>query len=241
MAGSAIATGAPIAAMYNVKPDPMYGQIPSNIVGSADFNVSRGNYVNPSYSPDVENFHQWLRGEQAKPSSADLDRSENVPFSAISNAYLDRNSPSELNAYPHQVKGPQQFTRASTGIGSDAVNSARQIAASRANAPVGGKGAPQPPPRPAELQGKGDGFLSGLFTNRPASTRELFQRSIDNPDDPGAWMRAERQYAATHKENPNFDVNKLNESGMARGGAAPTKEALLHKSLEIIHHMVRNR
>jgi hypothetical protein len=98
--------------------------------------------------------------------------------------------------------------------------------------------------RPAELQGQSGGFLSGLFANRPASTRELFQRSVDNPDDAGAWMRAERQYAATHKDNPNFNLTKLDEKGMARGGAAnasPTKEALLHKSLEIIHHMIRSR
>ena len=57
-------------------------------------------------------------------------------------------------------------------------------------------------------------------------------------------MRAERQYAKTHPDKPSFDVTKLNEEGMARGGAAnpaPTKEALLHKSLEIIHHMIRNR
>lgn len=106
-----------------------------------------------------------------------------------------------------------------------------------------GEKAPAPMRRPEE-----PGILSRIFSGgSPLTTKQLFQQSVDNPDDAGAWMRAERQYARTHRDQeggPNFDVTKLNEQGMARGGAAnsaPTKEALLHKSLEIIHHMIRNR
>jgi hypothetical protein len=119
-------------------------------------------------------------------------------------------------------------------------------AVAAAKQPRGGKELPQPMRRPAEFQGQNSGFLSNLFANRPVSTADLYKQSQADPGDSGAWMRAERQYAATHpKEGErNFDVTKLNESGMARGGAAnasPTKEALLHKSLEIIHHMLRSR
>lgn len=156
----------------------------------------------------------------------------------------------DLSGYSLERAVPAAGSRSPAGIGSDYVNTARQIAAAKAQAPVGGK--PTSGQRaPIDITSgtakpQSGGFLSGLFTNQPATTRELFQRSVDNPDDAGAWMRAERQYAATHpKEGErNFDVTKLNESGMARGGAAnasPTKEALLHKSLEIIHHMIRSR
>jgi len=140
--------------------------------------------------------------------------------------------------------------RSSTGIGSDAVNAARQIAAARAQAPAGGNptSSQRAPIDVASGTAKpqSSGFLSGLFANRPASTRELFQRSVDNPDDSGAWMRAERQYAATHpKEGErNFDVTKLDDSGMNRGGSVGgklDKDAALHKALEIIHHMLRSR
>jgi len=51
-------------------------------------------------------------------------------------------------------------------------------------------------------------------------------------------MRAERQYARTHKDDPNFDVTKLNEQGMKRGGAANAKPDSVHKALEIIHHLL---
>jgi hypothetical protein len=86
------------------------------------------------------------------------------------------------------------------------------------------------------------GGLASLF-NQPLSTKQLNQQSIDNPDDPGAWMRAERQYAATHKDNPNFDVTKLDtDTGMNRGGTASGKSGKVpdpvHKALEIIHHLL---
>jgi len=164
-------------------------------------------------------------GATTFPRNEALDRSENVPFSALSNNYLDRNAPSELDAYPHQVQGPQQPP---------------VVAAAK-------RAIPMPPSRELQAQARAEqpssGILSGLF-NRPATTKQLFQQSQDNPDDAGAWMRAERQYAATHKDNPNFDVTKLDESGMNRGGTVggkPDKDAALHKALEIIHHMIRSR
>jgi hypothetical protein len=85
-------------------------------------------------------------------------------------------------------------------------------------------------------------LLSSIFTNRPVSTRDLFEQSSRNPEDAGAWMRAERQYAKTHPNDPSFDVTKLDkETGMKRGGTAGgmhSKDAALHKALDIIHSMM---
>jgi len=107
-----------------------------------------------------------------------------------------------------------------------------------------GNQAPAPMRRPApEPASPSGGGLASLF-NQPLSTRQLFQQSQDNPDDPGAWMRAERQYAATHdKDHPNFDLTKLDPStGMKRGGTASGKSGKVpdpvHKALEIIHHLL---
>jgi len=103
---------------------------------------------------------------------------------------------------------------------------------------------PLPPSRELQAQARADqrpagGGLASLF-NQPLSTKQLNQQSIDNPDDAGAWMRAERQYAATHKDNPNFDLTKLDpNTGMNRGGTASGKSGKVpdpvHKALEIIH------
>jgi len=107
---------------------------------------------------------------------------------------------------------------------------------------------PAPPRRPEEFaRSEPSSFLSRLFsgTNNPVSTRELFNRSEANPDDSGAYMRAERQYAATHKDAPSVDLSKLDsDTGMNRGGIAKAgntgggKDAALHKALEIIHHLL---
>lgn len=95
-----------------------------------------------------------------------------------------------------------------------------------------GNAAGMPPARPQES------MLSNIFNN-PVSTRELFNRAEANPDDSGAYMRAERQYAATHKDAPSVDLSKLNpDTGMKRGGAANAKPDSLHKALEIIHHLL---
>jgi hypothetical protein len=144
---------------------------------------------------------------------------------------------------------PEPFTTTEFFAPSPAVALAkRQVAPGGGLPPVGGKASINQG-KPIDLtsgpsKAPSGGFLSGLFANRPVSTADLYKQSQANPDDSGAYMRAERQYAATHKDKPNFDLTKLDESGMARGGAAnasPTKEALLHKSLEIIHHMLRSR
>jgi hypothetical protein len=96
--------------------------------------------------------------------------------------------------------------------------------------------APMPPTRPAELAREQPGILSKIF-GQPATTRQLFEQSQADPSDSGAWMRAERQYARTHKDDPNFDVTKFNEQGMKRGGAAGKPDSV-HKALEIIHHLL---
>jgi hypothetical protein len=96
--------------------------------------------------------------------------------------------------------------------------------------------APMPPTRPAELAREQPSILSKIF-GQPATTRQLFKQSQADPSDSGAWMRAERQYARTHKDEPNFDVTKLNEQGMKRGGAAGKPDSV-HKALEIIHHLL---
>ena len=99
--------------------------------------------------------------------------------------------------------------------------------------------APMPPTRPAELAREQPSILSKIF-GQPATTKQLFEQSQADPSDSGAWMRAERQYARTHKDDPNFDVTKLNEQGMKRGGAAGKSDSV-HKALEIIHHLISSR
>jgi hypothetical protein len=100
--------------------------------------------------------------------------------------------------------------------------------------------APPMPQRRPEGLGEQPGGLAGLF-NRPVSTKDLYQQSQDNPDDAGAYMRAERQFAKMHPDERSFDLTKLNDQGMAAGGAAkgkPEKDAALHKALDIIAHML---
>ena len=113
--------------------------------------------------------------------------------------------------------------------------------ASRASAP-----APRPT-RPADLpRDDSSSLLSrilGGINNRPELTKDMLAQSSASPEDSGAWMRAERQYAKIHADQPNFDLTKLDENGMKRGGAAkaaanPHKDAALHKALDIIHAML---
>jgi hypothetical protein len=85
-----------------------------------------------------------------------------------------------------------------------------------------------------------EGMMSKIF-GQPATTKQLFEQSQADPGDAGAWMRAERQYARTHRDEPNFDVTKLNEQGMKRGGSAGGKQDSVHKALEIIHHLIAAR
>lgn len=213
MAGGAIAAGAPIAAMYNVKPDPLYGQIPSNIAASADFDLPRRNSVNPSYSPDVEQFHQWLRGEQPQAEQR-YSGTETAGMPLVEQRY----SGTETAGMPSMPKA------------------AAAIAA--AKQPVGGKAIPQPPTRPDSLPRQEPGILSRIFSGKDYQSQggELRQNgkiNWGNPESSADFFRADK----ARQETPDA-------AGLARGGAAnasPTKEALLHKSLEIIHHMIRNR
>jgi hypothetical protein len=87
-----------------------------------------------------------------------------------------------------------------------------------------------------------EGILSKIF-GQPATTKQLFEQSQADPGDSGAWMRAERQYYRTHPNEGerNFDVTKLNEQGMKRGGSAGGKQDSVHKALEIIHHLIAAR
>lgn len=99
------------------------------------------------------------------------------------------------------------------------------------------------PAAPAESRG----FLSNLISSagklydpdyqKGMTSQQLFAESNKNPDDPAAFFRADKRWK---EENPNYGQPQAEK----RGGAVeqkPSKEAMLHKSLEIIHHMIRNR
>ena len=171
------------------------------------------------------------------------------PLNAIrpSSTYMDQNTPSDLEAYAGNARLPTSvLDRSDSDVyPHGAVHLAKQIAApAPASAPM-----PMARPSNADLRAynpqtgpSSGGGLAGLF-NKPLSTAQLNQQSIDNPDDPGAWMRAERQYASTHKDNPNFDLTKLDpDTGMKRGGTVSGKSEKMpdpvHKALEIIHHLL---
>ena len=179
-------------------------------------------------------------------SSASMDRGNELgvdelsayfPAGIQSSEYMDRN---DTDAYPHQAARLSSAYMDKSGPGEDVYPHG---AVHRA-APSPASSAPMPPRRPAEIASEASpGLLSGLF-NHPVSTRDMMNYANSNPDDAGAYMRAERQYASTHRDNPNFDMTKLDENGMARGGAAGKQSsgggsnAAIHKALEIIHHML---
>jgi hypothetical protein len=172
-------------------------------------------------------------------SSASMDRGNELGFPAgiRSSEYMDRN---DTDAYPHQAARQSLAYMDKSGPGEDVYPHG---AVHRA-APSPASSAPMPPRRPAEIASEASpGLLSGLF-NHPVSTRDMMNYANSNPDDAGAYMRAERQYASTHRDNPSFDMTKLDENGMARGGAAGKQSsgggsnAAIHKALEIIHHML---
>lgn len=145
-----------------------------------------------------------------------------------------------LGATPAEVLGSRRATASAIDsayapvVASPAPATASQQAVQQARTQT----APMPPIRPADLPREQPGILSKIF-GQPATTRQLFKQSQADPSDAGAWMRAERQYARTHKDEPdfNFDVTKLNEQGMKRGGAAGKPDSV-HKALEIIHHLL---
>lgn len=147
-----------------------------------------------------------------------------------------------LGATPAEVLGSRRATASAIDsayapvVASPAPATASQQAVQQAVQQARTQTAPMPPTRPAELAREQPGILSKIF-GQPATTRQLFEQSQADPSDSGAWMRAERQYAKTHKDEPNFDVTKLNEQGMKRGGVAGKPDSV-HKALEIIHHLL---
>jgi hypothetical protein len=170
-------------------------------------------FTGPQYDINDKSPADW---KYATP--AEVLGSRRATASAINSAYAPVGA-GEVQG-PPEMQGPP-------------MPPAIQIAKQRmAAAQATGEAAPAPMRRPEE------GFFSNLFTNRPATTKQLFEQSQADPSDSGAWMRAERQYARTHKDDPNFNVTKLNEQGMKRGGAANAKPDSLHKALEIIHHLL---
>ena len=179
------------------------------------------------------------------PSSVPGMSSSNVALP--SSAYMDQNTPSDLEAYAGNARLPTSvLDRSDSDVyPHGAVHLAKQIAApAPASAPM-----PMARPSNADLRAynpqtgpSSGGGLASLFS-QPLSTKQLNQQSIDNPDDPGAWMRAERQYASTHKDHPSFDLTKLDpDTGMKRGGTVSGKSEKMpdpvHKALEIIHHLL---
>jgi hypothetical protein len=149
-----------------------------------------------------------------------LDRSENIPFSALGNNYMDRNTPSELDAYPRQVQGPPMPPA---------------VAAAKRAIPV-------PPTRPSDLPREEPGILSRIFSGKDyQSNNELVSKPMDgapvnwgSPESAADFFRADKALMAKRKE----------EEGRAAGGGVggkPDKDAALHKALEIIHHMIRSR
>ena len=148
---------------------------------------------------------------------------------------------------PGEVQGPPEFQGPPEMQGpSEMQGPPMPPAAQQAVQTARAKAIPLPPSRELQAQARASqpssGGLASLFS-QPLSTKQLNQQSIDNPDDPGAWMRAERQYASTHKDNPNFDLTKLDpDTGMKRGGTVSGKSEKMpdpvHKALEIIHHLL---
>jgi hypothetical protein len=187
-------------------------QPPSATAASGSRDMDRGN------SLGVDELSAYPSGAVRRgldrANALGVDELSAYPAGAV-HKYNRSNAPGvdELSAYP---RNPVQLAK-------------EQVAASnRARA----QEALSQPRRPAD-----EGVFSKIFNN-PVSTRELYQRSQDNPEDSGAYMRAERQYAATHRDAPSFDLTKLNEQGMKRGGAANAKPDSVHKALEIIHHLL---
>jgi hypothetical protein len=91
------------------------------------------------------------------------------------------------------------------------------------------------------------GFLSGLIGSggklfdsdyqKGMTSQQLYQAANRDPDNQGAYWRAvqrqKEEMASGNAPQPEKRGGEVEQK--------PTKEAMLHKSLEIIHHMIRNR
>jgi hypothetical protein len=117
--------------------------------------------------------------------------------------------------------------------------------------------------RPASAAPAGGGsFLDKIFSGKDyQSSGGLLQQKQDgnrvlnwgDSDSAADFFRADamkrrledQQQQFTGRSGSDIDYeNRMASEGKARGGAAeqkPSKEAMLHKSLEIIHHMIKNR
>jgi hypothetical protein len=123
------------------------------------------------------------------------------------------------------------------------------------NAPAQQRSAPAAP-------AGGGSFLDKIFSGKDyQSSGGLLQQKQDgnrvlnwgDSDNAADFFRADamkrrledQQQQFTGRSGSDIDYeNRMAGEGKARGGAAeqrPSKEAMLHKSLEIIHHMIKNR
>jgi hypothetical protein len=123
------------------------------------------------------------------------------------------------------------------------------------NAPAQQRSAPAAP-------AGGGSFLDKIFSGKDyQSSGGLLQQKQDgnrvlnwgDSDSAADFFRADamkrrledQQQQFTGRSGSDIDYeNRMASEGKARGGAAeqkPSKEAMLHKSLEIIHHMIKNR
>lgn len=103
-------------------------------------------------------------------------------------------------------------------------------------------GASSPAAEPASR-----GFLSGLIGSggklfdsdyqKGMTSQQLYQAANRDPENQGAYWRAvqrqKEEMASGNAPQPEKRGGEVEQK--------PTKEAMLHKSLEIIHHMIRNR
>jgi hypothetical protein len=257
---AALAGGAGAGALYNYASSngaPPVGGAPSNAPSEAP---AAGAPIDPairtingqpvyfsSRGPDINSRERFAHIGSESNTPAETLGTRRATASAIDAAYGPE---AGRQAAIDMVRGRQEFEQGPVGSGrgsgqylpnvediikartaNAALDSrlAREAAASRAAASQSAA--------PNSAAPSGGGMFSKIF-NSPVSTRDLYQRSQDNPEDSGAYMRAERQYAKTHKDEPSFDLTKLNEQGMKRGGAANAKPDSVHKALEIIHHLL---
>jgi hypothetical protein len=136
----------------------------------------------------------------------------------------------------------------------DSITAGYNLSSQRPPAVMGGNA-------PAAPAGGGS-FLDKIFSGKDyQSSGGLLQQKQDgnrvlnwgDSDSAADFFRADamkrrledQQQQFTGRSGSDIDYeNRMAGEGKARGGAAeqrPSKEAMLHKSLEIIHHMIKNR
>jgi len=209
-----------------------------NIVGQIRSNKAPANYAPTPYDQFLKEL--GIQYKNVSDIPADYG-SQYGPMSIIPNDYG-----SQYGSLPGITNAP------SRGIGSDAaasrmaaVQAARNIARGSAS-PIGGSTASTSAP-----QSQDTGLFQKLFgakfydpnylkgeSSAQLENRARDMRSLSGGDDYGANLMTQRALRAAPR--PDQDQPQ----GERRGGMVeqkPTKEALLHKSLEIIHHMLRNR